>query len=411
MYRRYALGSSFAARPTYVLLFRGSSNRYLTTSNILRQEKKDPAQAMKSLNGKANEQFSKFVNMMKDGWEKIVYGKKVYRHHAGKIRTSLQEANKKIAEQEKEYNDSRLNYKKDELTSGKIEGLPSERELHRKKWSRRLEFYLDSLQETLFTATRALNDVTGYSSIQQLKNSISIMENKLTNAKKERALVKAEYAKAIELRTASQKQLNELLQRKSTWSPKDLEKFTELYKNDSLNVQNEKRLKEQVKKIEAEEENITDNLYRAILTRYHEEQIWSDKIRRTSTWGTFILMGFNLVLFLIFQLLLEPWKRRRLTGSFEGKVHSALEKYSEEQEKKFIGLIEEVKQTNSLTEEVLRKDENIEGTSFSFPQFWRKLKNSLTNITRPPDCRFNIFEISIVSFSSLLLGLLLAFAI
>ena len=105
-----------------------------------------------------------------------------------KAKKSIQEVNKKLSEQEDEINDTRLNYNKDELTSGKIEGLPSERELHRKKWSRKMGFYFDSLQETLFTATRALNDVTGYSSIQKLKSSISLMEKKLEAMKKEHKL-------------------------------------------------------------------------------------------------------------------------------------------------------------------------------------------------------------------------------
>lgn len=63
-----------------------------------------------------------------------------------------------------------------------------------------------------------------------------------------------------------------------------------------------------------------------ILARYHEEQIWSDKIRRMSTWGTWGLMGMNVLLFLIFQIGVEPWRRRRLVKGFEEKVVKALEK-------------------------------------------------------------------------------------
>ena len=54
--------------------------------------------------------------------------------------------------------------------------------------------------------------------------------------------------------------------------------------------------------------------------RYHEEQIWSDKIRRASTWGTFALMGVNVVLFIVVQIGLEPWRRKRLVRGFEEKV-------------------------------------------------------------------------------------------
>ena len=45
-----------------------------------------------------------------------------------------------------------------------------------------------------------------------------------------------------------------------------------------------------------------------------------------STWGTWGLMGLNVVLFLLFQVAVEPWRRRRLVRGFEEKVQAALEK-------------------------------------------------------------------------------------
>ncbi|SMN19645.1 similar to Saccharomyces cerevisiae YDR393W SHE9 Mitochondrial inner membrane protein required for normal mitochondrial morphology, may be involved in fission of the inner membrane [Maudiozyma saulgeensis] len=262
------------------------------------------------------------------------------------IKKSINEANKKIEEQEKEGADEKLNFKRNAQTSDDIIGLPSDRELNRKQWKRKLEFYLDSLQETIFTATRALNDVTGYSSIQTLRNSITIMEKQLDVAKQDVKNYKSQYDNAIDSRATSQKQLNELLQRKSSWTPQELKQFTDLYQADATNSQNEKKLKAKLIELEAKEIKLEDELYRAILTRYHEEQIWSDKIRRTSTWGTFFLMGMNIILFLVFQLLLEPWKRRRLTRSFEDKVKTALQNYSHEQNENTLELL---KQHNILT--------------------------------------------------------------
>ncbi|QLL30688.1 hypothetical protein HG536_0A05030 [Torulaspora globosa] len=257
-----------------------------------------------------------------------------FSYHVAKARMSIMEANKKLAEQEQEGADQRLTYDRDMETSETIRDLPSQRELHRRRWSRKLEFYFDSLQETIFTATRALNDVTGYSSIERLRKSIEIMENNMEDCRETLRNLKDKYATAIEERKQSQKQLNELLQRKSTWSPADLERFTQIYKDDALNQKREQALKLEVSAKETQQEKLSDDLYRAILTRYHEEQIWSDKIRRTSTWGTFILMGVNIILFLVFQLLLEPWKRRRLTRSFEDKVKNALDDYAARQDMK-----------------------------------------------------------------------------
>lgn len=269
-------------------------------------------------------------------------------YHVSKAKVSIKEANMKLAEQEQQRADQRLTYDKDVERSETIHDLPSQREVHRQKWARKLEFYLDSLQETIFTATRALNDVTGYSSIQRLRKSIELMETNMENSRQSLKILKDKYAAAIEDRIKSQKQLNELLQRKSTWSPADLESFTQVYKNDALNQKRERSLKLEVGAKEDEQEKLGDDLYRAILTRYHEEQIWSDKIRRTSTWGTFILMGVNIILFLVFQLLLEPWKRKRLTRSFEDKVKKALDDYAIQQNIKLEQMIASVNQPAAL---------------------------------------------------------------
>lgn len=72
-------------------------------------------------------------------------------------------------------------------------------------------------------------------------------------------------------------------------------------------------------------DEVQTKLSRSILSRYHEEQIWSDKIRRASTWVTWGLMGFNVLLFVVVQLWLEPWKRRRLVGGFEEKVREVIQ--------------------------------------------------------------------------------------
>lgn len=244
-----------------------------------------------------------------------------------KAQKSIQGVNEKFSKMESDTQDENLNYN----DKGNIKGLPSERERHRKKWARKMDLYLDSLQETIFTATRALNDVTGYSSIQKLRDTIESLEKELMETKKLVSDSKLKYEKAISARSESQKEVNELLQRKHTWSASDLDRFTQLFRDDTLNSKTEEIAKTELANLEAKEEELASNLYRAILTRYHEEQIWSDKIRRTSTWGTFVLMGVNILFFVIFQLLLEPWKRRRLVGSFEDKVKMALDDHQKEQ--------------------------------------------------------------------------------
>lgn len=134
------------------------------------------------------------------------------------------------------------------------------------------------------------------------------------------------YSKAISQRSGSQREVNELLQRKHAWSPEDLERFTALYRSDHANEQAEAAAQENLANAEREAEEAGARLSSCILARYHEEQIWSDKIRRMSTWGTWGLMGVNILLFMVFQIAVEPWRRKRLVKGFEEKVMEALER-------------------------------------------------------------------------------------
>ncbi|KAK9453245.1 Mdm33 family-domain-containing protein [Dipodascopsis uninucleata] len=183
---------------------------------------------------------------------------------------------------------------------------------------------MDELQLFVLTAGKTLNDLTGYAEIEKLKQSIEKKEQAMIDARKEIKIAKEDYSAAITRRSASQREVNELLQRKHAWGPGDLERFTELYRSDHANEQSELQASERLTRVENRADDIQAELGRLILSRYHEEQIWSDKIRRASTWGTWVLMGVNVVLFMIVQLGLEPWKRKRLVSSFEDKVREML---------------------------------------------------------------------------------------
>ena len=105
-----------------------------------------------------------------------------------------------------------------------------------------------------------------------------------------------------------------------------MERFTALYRSDHANEQAEASARERLTEVEKASEEAAARLSASILARYHEEQIWSDKIRRMSTWGTWGLMGVNVLLFFIFQIGVEPWRRKRLVKGFEEKVAEVLDR-------------------------------------------------------------------------------------
>ncbi|KAI9928404.1 hypothetical protein ASPWEDRAFT_170596 [Aspergillus wentii DTO 134E9] len=205
-------------------------------------------------------------------------------------------------------------------------GLPSYIESRRSKYSKQFTEMMDNLQSNVFVAGQRLNDLTGYSSIEALKKEIHFQEERLRTARNHIREAKDAYAAAINRRSTSQREVNDLLQRKHAWSPSDLERFTHLYRNDHTNEVAENETQEALSAAEREAEEASASLSKSILSRYHEEQVWSDKIRRMSTWGTWGLMGMNVLLFLIFQIAVEPWRRKRLVKGFEEKVIEAIEK-------------------------------------------------------------------------------------
>ncbi|KAI9852325.1 MAG: sensitivity to high expression protein she9 [Thelocarpon superellum] len=185
---------------------------------------------------------------------------------------------------------------------------------------------MDQAQSNLILASQQLNDLTGYSGIESLKRAIEDQEAHVQRSRASVRAAKDVYTAAIATRSASQREVNELLQRKHAWTPTDLERFTALYRSDHANEHAEAAAGRRLAEAEQAADEQATELTRSILARYHEEQIWSDKIRRMSTWGTWGLMGVNVLLFVLFQVAVEPWRRARLIQGFDDKVRDALER-------------------------------------------------------------------------------------
>ena len=77
---------------------------------------------------------------------------------------------------------------------------------------------------------------------------------------------------------ALQREVNDLLTRKSSWLASDVARFTALVQEDHVNERKERDAKIEAAREEERVERTLDSLMKAILGRYHEEQIWSDKV-------------------------------------------------------------------------------------------------------------------------------------
>ncbi|KAJ7288575.1 Mdm33 family-domain-containing protein [Mycena rebaudengoi] len=165
-----------------------------------------------------------------------------------------------------------------------------------------------------------LNKMTGYEEIEGLKRRVVEQESRINEARHAARTAKAAYDVAVLQRSNSQREINDLLQRKHNWSPSDISRFTTLVPQDHSFEQEEAQARVAAHEAEEAVEREFSELMRTILARYHEEQMWSDKIRSASTYGSLAALGLNLLVFVTAIVFVEPWKRRRLAMTFEKKI-------------------------------------------------------------------------------------------
>lgn len=202
------------------------------------------------------------------------------------------------------------------------EDLPSHREKQRWDFSKRITEMMDELLPKLAVVTQKVNTYTGtdYSSIEALRQEIKDQEN-LVRARRH-AIDHAKQAldAAHAQQAAAQKEVVALLERKHSWSATDLERYMSLIRSEHVNDQAVRESKEAVFSAENALEDARTLLEKRERAQYHEEQIWSDTIRRNSTWVTFGLMGVNIFLLLATMLVLEPWRRRRMVREIKNAL-------------------------------------------------------------------------------------------
>lgn len=212
---------------------------------------------------------------------------------------------------------------KDNIKRVPDEHLPSHREKQRWDFSKRLSEIMDDLLPKLAVVTQKVNTYTGtdYSGVEALRREIKDQE-KLVRARRA-AIITAKHTldHATSQQATAQKEVVALLERKHSWSASDLERYMSLIRSEHVNDQAVREAKEAVLEAESSLEEARTRLEKRERAQYHEEQIWSDTIRRNSTWVTFVLMGVNIFLLLLSLAILEPWRRRRMVR----EIKTALE--------------------------------------------------------------------------------------
>ncbi|OCF43995.1 hypothetical protein I317_02101 [Kwoniella heveanensis CBS 569] len=171
-----------------------------------------------------------------------------------------------------------------------------------------------------------VNQMTGYQEVERLKGLVFAKEDNLQSLREAARAAKEAYDQAVAARSSAQRDVNSLLERKHSWTDADVSRFTSLVRADHASTHAVSSTSIALKEAELAVDKAFSELMQTILQRYHEEQVWSDKIRSVSTWANLIGLALNAVIFLGAVVFVEPWKRRRLVERLEERVAGMMER-------------------------------------------------------------------------------------
>lgn len=142
-------------------------------------------------------------------------------------------------------------------------------------------------------------------------------------------MAKLAYDAAVTARDIAQRDVNGLLERKHSWRDEDVARFTSLVRADHASNTAVTTTAEKLRTAESQADKEFSELMQAILQRYHEEQVWSDKIRSASTWASQVGLLVNLVVFVGALVFIEPWKRRKLVEKLDQRISDLMQNVDE----------------------------------------------------------------------------------
>jgi hypothetical protein len=166
-------------------------------------------------------------------------------------------------------------------------------------------------------------DESGTMEILQLKEKVN--GSSLKFDEKQRLVVEARRSLDVALKAweDSQSQHTQLLQVRDKWTPTQAQEFSTVVQEE-VRIRNDlQHAKQNLSEREAQQASTQVEYMNDLRRRYHEEQIWQDKWRIMSTFGTWGLIVLNSFVFLISQYLYRLRETKRSKDT-EGLLYQTL---------------------------------------------------------------------------------------
>jgi len=159
------------------------------------------------------------------------------------------------------------------------------------------------------------NQVTGYNTIEVLKEDLITQKEKFQELKKRVKSLRYDVPKKEKEHLKASESVVSLLQRSSLTMDRDLQLQRDIFdamgRRDALRKE-DGELKEQLRLLEEELDQAFNKITESMLERFNQEQNWSDKIRRSSTIITTGMMGLNVFVFAASHGIFIPLSQSRL---------------------------------------------------------------------------------------------------
>ena len=168
--------------------------------------------------------------------------------------------------------------------------------------------------------TTFLDTLTGYENITKLKDAVIREEATFKEAQRHLKMRQEIYMEKSSAIMKTQRELNDLLTRKTAWTQDDVSRFPQLFAAEHSLSQEISDATAELRRAETRVDSAYDSLVQSLMQRYHDEQVWSDRIRSISALSTWALVGLNVLIFLITLVVLEPRRLERFTIKIISKL-------------------------------------------------------------------------------------------
>lgn len=153
---------------------------------------------------------------------------------------------------------------------------------------------------------------SGTHEILQLKENVNISSTEFDTKQRQVAQARAALDVAMETFENSQLQHTQLLRSRDTWTSAQAYEFAKLLEKE-IDIRKDLEIaKKTLASLEAEQLTSMQSYMNHLRRRYHEEQLWQDKWRVYSTYGTWILIGLNTMVFLLSQYMTRLRETQRM---------------------------------------------------------------------------------------------------